>query len=122
MNWLNLDYDKASIIIGALCGLLIVVVIWLAVFGLCLHALWKEKRSGGVGGVAGGIGFIIFPAFILTGMPWSSLSCLIEILVPTSNWMFNLALIGIINGNLLNGALIGASFGALFGLINKFLW
>ena len=113
MNWSNFDFDKAPIIIGALCGLLIAVAILLGAFSVSLYLMWLEKRSGGVGGAGGVIGFILFPAVMLTGAPWSLWAFPNDSSVP-NEWTTGLAIIG---GNLLNGVLIGT----LIGSIKKFL-
>ena len=111
MNLTNFDFDKMPVEIGALSGLVIATGILLIAFAISLYLVLLERRSGGVGGAGGVIGFIIFPVVILTGAPWSLRA------LQSDNLNNPTADLAIIGGNLLNGVLIGT----LFGLIKKFL-
>ncbi|VEP15311.1 membrane hypothetical protein [Hyella patelloides LEGE 07179] len=108
INWSNFNCDKTPIFTSALCGLLIATGFLFAALGFSSMLVWREKRTGGVGAAGGVIGFIIVPAVMFTGAPWS---------LWIDNDYPDRLVPAIIGGNLLNGILIGT----LLGSIKKFL-
>jgi hypothetical protein len=84
-------------------GIALVFLFCVGALGLWIYA--SAKSSGDLSGAGGILGFMIVPLAAFAGAPWSLL------LLDNQH----LVVVGILVGPLINGAMLGALSGCLFG-------
>ena len=106
---LGKKFQANPVRIGPLIGALYAGVITLGVAAICLLMHFTDVSSGGGESHYGLlIGFVILPLAFLAGAPWS---IPFLVLSQSGHGLVAYAIVGVVLGLLLNGAIIGLLFG-----------